>query len=124
MTKEAKKLLEEIKWQGNIRQLNNICLRLIVNCDDDVIGPDEIYEVLNQEEWPVKVPSELEVYPQIKQDHWKAAGSLEPEEAVRIKRMLEYYSNNRTKTAKALGISRSTLWRKIKQFHICEGKRL
>jgi len=37
-------------------------------------------------------------------------------EAEHIRRVLLHYSGNTTKAAKSLGISRSTLWRKIKEY--------
>ena len=46
-----------------------------------------------------------------------AAHLREPEETARIREALDYYSYNRQKTAKALGMSRSTLWRKMKKYH-------
>ncbi|MGB9629277.1 MAG: helix-turn-helix domain-containing protein, partial [Thermodesulfobacteriota bacterium] len=43
-----------------------------------------------------------------------------PEEALKIKSLLKQYGGNRIKTAKALGISRSTLWRKIKKYNLSQ----
>jgi transcriptional regulator of acetoin/glycerol metabolism len=42
--------------------------------------------------------------------------SHHPEEVEQIRSVLNQYEGNRIETAKALGISRSTLWRKIKKY--------
>ena len=128
LTKEAGELLERIEWKGNIRQLNNICMRLIVNSDTDEIGAKEIYSVLNQEEWTDAAPAgeqapgevNLEDRGEVNNAGAKMAAAAhlrEPEETARIREALDYYSYNRQKTAKALGMSRSTLWRKMKKYH-------
>lgn len=128
LTKEAGELLERIEWKGNIRQLNNICMRLIVNSDTDEIGAKEIYSVLNQEEWTDGAPAgeqapgevNLEDRGEVNNAGAKMAAAAhlrEPEETARIREALDYYSYNRQKTAKALGMSRSTLWRKMKKYH-------
>ena len=128
LTKEAGELLERIEWKGNIRQLNNICMRLIVNSETDEIGAKEIYSVLNQEEWTDGAPAgeqapgevNLEDRGEVNNAGAKMAAAAhlrEPEETARIREALDYYSYNRQKTAKALGMSRSTLWRKMKKYH-------
>ena len=120
LTKEAGELLERIEWKGNIRQLNNICMRLIVNSDTDEIGAKEIYSVLNQEEWTDGAPAgeqapgevNLEDRGEVNNAGAKMAAAAhlrEPEETARIREALDYYSYNRQKTAKALGMSRSTI---------------
>lgn len=39
-------------------------------------------------------------------------------ELEKLKRALEQYGGNRILTAKALGISTSTLWRRMKKYHL------
>jgi transcriptional regulator of acetoin/glycerol metabolism len=39
-------------------------------------------------------------------------------EAEHIRRVLEHVAGNTTKAAKSLGISRSTLWRKMRQYSL------
>ena len=46
------------------------------------------------------------------------AGYQYNEEARRITELLERYGGSREKTAKALGVSKATLWRHMKKFGI------
>ena len=116
LTKEAGELLERIEWKGNIRQLNNICMRLIVNSDTDEIGAKEIYSVLNQEEWTDGAPAGEQAPGEVNLEDRGEVNNAGAKTA-RIREALDYYSYNRQKTAKALGMSRSTLWRKMKKYH-------
>ncbi len=48
------------------------------------------------------------------------AGQLQSPEAQRLARLLQAHSWNRAETAAALGISRSTLWRRMKEFGLID----
>lgn len=91
MTDEA--ILELIKhnWPGNIRELRNICERLMVLSTHDQITGLEVKEIFQS------LPLE------------KAVVDRSEESATKEKKM------TRKETAKMLGISRTTLWRKAKQ---------
>ncbi|KOA19722.1 arginine utilization regulatory protein RocR [Clostridium homopropionicum DSM 5847] len=104
LTDDAKELLKKIKWYGNIRQLNNLCLRIVANDFKGKIDISQIKQILNPEEL------NSEVFTTLKNTE------IESEEAKLIRRAMQKYSDNRNKVAEELGISRSTLWRKLKQY--------
>jgi propionate catabolism operon transcriptional regulator len=100
-------------WPGNVRQLRNFVERLVLNanlrCSADPM--EELYEELIQ--YP----------PRHKQDGPAHADrSLKKEmqerkrdqESALIREALEDARFNKTRAAKALGITRTTLWRKMK----------
>jgi len=90
MTDEA--ILELIKhdWPGNIRELRNICERLIVLSSDNQITASEVREIFDC------LPNAMD-----KTDN--------PKETKKTKKL------TKKEMAEMLGISRTTLWRKVKQ---------
>nr|WP_255639985.1 helix-turn-helix domain-containing protein [Pseudalkalibacillus hwajinpoensis] len=85
-------------WPGNVRHLYNICERLAVLYTPNITLPD-VKAVLHntlEEEFEAHSTNEKEL----------------------ILQTLIKKQYNRGKTAKSLGMSRSTLWRKIKEYQI------
>lgn len=110
LSEDARELLEHIRWHGNIRQLNNLCLRIVCNGCKNEVDANQIRLLLNSEE---KECDSITAHPIANQTETK-----EPNEKLHIRDLLIYHSYNREKTAKELGISRSTLWRKMKQYDL------
>lgn len=104
MSKEAYRVLEETDWYGNIRQLHNVCLRLAVLC-----GPEG--KITEQD-----VRQVLKNY--TRREAGRDGGGQENFEREAIRQALEQAAYNRTETARALGMSRSTLWKKMKQYSL------
>ena len=109
--------LKQYQWPGNVRQLRNFIERLVLICDStfDQIVFDELYfELLeyhsvklhNQGERVAQPTSETQSLPSITGDS----------EYARIRTALEKSGYSRSKAAKLLGISRTTLWKKMKRF--------
>ncbi len=91
---------------GNIRELENIIEHAFVMCKGEMIElrhlPPEIVK------WPEEtVLEEKEV-----------SKPLQTAEAEAIRKALERNKGNRLRTARELGIDRTTLWRKIKKYAI------
>ncbi len=93
-------------FPGNVRELENIIEHAFVMCKGDVIElrnlPSELIERSNEtllEEKEVDRP-------------------LQRAEAESIRKALEKNRGNRLRTARELGIDRTTLWRKIKRYGI------
>lgn len=106
ITEGALALLMGQEWRGNIRQLSNIVERLAVMCDTETITAELVERIV------LKVPRRTEDAAQQKM-------TLLPEEPMTERELIRtvLYKNqgNRERSAKQLGISTTTLWRKMKQ---------
>lgn len=104
-TQEALSFLLSNQWLGNIRELKNTIERAVILCND---------KKLKVEDFPT---DEFIDKPFIRRFPNQIL-TLEEMEKEYIKEVLQFYKNNNTKTAKALGISRKTLILKRKKFGI------
>ena len=95
-------LLEGYAWKGNVRELRNIMERIMVLGNGYMIVESDIRLAMN-------ILSEPDVPPL---DMSKA--SLRDYERTLIERTLERCNGNRGEAAKILGISPTTIWRKMK----------
>lgn len=98
--KGALDTLIHYSWPGNTRELKNVIERAAILCQGHVITRENL--LLEQREKEENSP----------------LLTLQDLEKLHIKRVLEYTGNNRTKTAQILGISRSTLNEKIKNYNL------
>ncbi|MCA9410049.1 MAG: sigma-54-dependent Fis family transcriptional regulator [Candidatus Omnitrophica bacterium] len=103
LSQTAKEVLMSKKWQGNVRELRNWIERMVIirghgtlEVEDINIGKENAFSDLTARDfsWP----------------DWP----LEKLEQEYIKHVLHQVRGNRTVAADKLGISRVTLWRKIK----------
>jgi len=103
LSEAAKRLLGSLSWPGNIRQLRNVCERLVVLSQGSVIDERDVAQVLETE--PVGPAA--------------AAGGDEADpERELIAEALRRTGNNKHEAARVLGISRTTLWRRLKQMKL------
>ncbi|EPZ52918.1 sigma-54-dependent Fis family transcriptional regulator [Alicyclobacillus acidoterrestris] len=105
--------LTRFTWPGNIRQLENVLERIVVLFNADIPQEQvlqEIVEELSASDDATSPPREREpnLFPILD-------GTLEDIERHVILRRLEAFEGNKDLTAKHLGISRATLWRKLKE---------
>ncbi|MCD6319386.1 MAG: sigma 54-interacting transcriptional regulator [Candidatus Desulfofervidaceae bacterium] len=105
VSQDVMDLLMRYDFPGNVRELENILEHAFVLCRGQVIEKNCL---------PKDLLDELE------EKHMLASPKLllKEQEAQIIKKTLEKYSGHRGKTATALGIDRSTLWRKMKKYNI------
>jgi transcriptional regulator with PAS, ATPase and Fis domain len=94
-------------WPGNVRELRNILERALLLQKGSSIKPSEFLLRVSEE-------SSLKTAPCVSPDN--EITTLDEMEKTYIKCVLEKLSNNYTQTAKALGISLSTLKRKINSY--------
>ncbi len=95
-------------WPGNVRELKNILERSIILRKDNKIFPARLLGQGHQ-------PRSREPSPEFTTEE---PPTLAEVEKIHIKKILLLKDNNHTRTAEALGISRSTLLRKLKTYHI------
>ena len=99
---DALQLLLGHPWPGNVRELEHALERMVILGEGDTITIDDLpSRIANGGEAEGAAPSR---------------GSLADTEKAHIREMLERHGWNYSRTADALGISRTTLWRKLKEY--------
>lgn len=101
-------------WPGNVRELRNLIESLILMSTDRKVGladlPDDIRHAAANDAGGVDLEGDMEMV-QI-----SSHASLEDTERQAIEHAIEFGSHNLSLVAKKLKISRSTLYRKMKQY--------
>lgn len=100
LTQAAKKIIYEYPWPGGLEQVKRFCQSLVVNSPSLTIHAS-FAEYLLKELYPLQ--------PKIR--------SQNPDYVNILMNLMNKYDNNRTLVAKELGISRSTLWRHLKELN-------
>jgi len=113
-------LLTHYPWTGNVRELKNIVERIAVISQEDIVSIADIPEYIIESvgEIPIDTISNLE-YDSSNMDLKKMLSNVEKQI---ITEALEKNNFNKVMTANALSIPRMTLYRKIKEYSICDSK--
>ncbi len=109
---ELIKILEEYAWPGNVRELKNIVERLIIMCIDDVLLPKHLFTKY----FSIEMAEEDQNIVTVKGIP-KLADAVSTVEKIVVTRALEACKGTR-KAAELLGVSQSTIMRKIKDYDI------
>ena len=104
---EALHYLNEYSWPGNIRELENVVERALILCQSWQIGAEDLPASLTQDLHRVKT--------------FTANTCGHSSEKDEILLALEKYSGNLTQAAKYVGLSRPTLYKRMKAYHINKG---
>lgn len=92
---QAMEVLQSYPWPGNIRELRNVLEQALFNMDGNIVLPNDL-------------PAELIDFRK----------NLDDDEKEQIVKAIESAEGNITKAAVQLGISRATMYRKIKKYRI------
>ncbi len=104
LSQEVAQHLKQYEYPGNVRELENIAQRLLVQCDGDIIDSSHLLDDL---QISAVTPTRVAV------ESWP---SLEEHEKNYILDVLDETEGNKSKAAKILDIDRVSLWRKIKRY--------
>ena len=107
LSEDAMAVLIRHPFPGNVRELQNIIERAVVLCRSERIDVSCLPpELLSDNPTGVSLDTD------------SADSPLKDAQAATILKVLEQYEGHRGKTAHALGIDKSTLWRKMKRLGI------
>jgi two-component system response regulator PilR (NtrC family) len=107
-TNDAMRALLQYQWKGEVRELENVVERSVIFCDENFIGLEHLPEYMK----PVEATSPIT----------SGRGALK--EAIKgferqfIQQALAAYGQNKEVVAKVLGVSLSSLYRKIEELQI------
>jgi two-component system response regulator AtoC len=105
LNSDAVMALMDYDFPGNVRELENIIERCVALSTKDVISQDELpAHIIRSQKKPHSTITLSEVAAEAEKDH--------------IVKVLGSTKGNRTKAAEILGISRKTLWEKVKAYSI------
>ncbi len=107
MADTAMGVLLNYAYPGNVRELENILEHALILCQNGPIEYDHLPDYVRLPTAPKTTgPAQIRSTPADRQS----------EEVQRILRALKRHNGHRGKTAQALGIDRTTLWRKTKRY--------
>ncbi len=113
---EARRLLLNYDWPGNVRELENTLCRATILCDGNQLMPSDL---------PPRIRGELpeeSSFSRSDPDRLKLSEAVteatEKLEKLIIASRLAHHKGNRTATAESLGISRKTLFNKMREYHL------
>jgi DNA-binding NtrC family response regulator len=110
--REAFLVLQGHDWPGNVRELRNLVERMAILCDGPVIGAEDVSAVLPGARRP-------------RSDRYREGAPLRDlvEEAEReiVLAALEKHADNIAETARALGLERSHLYKKMRALGVKRG---
>lgn len=115
LSKGARHYLLGQNWPGNVRELENLLHRAIVMSDDEVIEAESLSQIhesstkLNITER--RTTPALHINLRHPDGHFKSIDEIESET---LQMTLAHFDNNITRAADALGMAKSTFYRKMK----------
>jgi len=143
-TGETMDLLSRHEWKGNVRQLENAVFRAVVLSDGDYLTPEDFPQISGltptlreAEQAPAPAPASAPGAPAsaevfdaaamededeaLRVDILDAGGHLRSLEAIErdlIAFAIETYSGRMAEVARRLGVGRSTLYRKVREYDL------
>ncbi|OYX46276.1 MAG: sigma-54-dependent Fis family transcriptional regulator [Alphaproteobacteria bacterium 32-64-14] len=123
---ETLAMLMNYDWPGNVRQLENAVFRAVVLSDGGTLKPEDFPQISGVS---VSAPASLPATaPQAANDHTDrpvsitdGTGELRTLEAIErdlIQFAIDHYSGHMSEVARRLGIGRSTLYRKVREYDL------
>jgi len=108
---EARRLILDYTWPGNVRELENTLYRAIILCEGDTITVRDLPPRLRGEAEDETDTGELRLADAVKEAVTRVEKRL-------ISSRLAIHNNNRTVTANSLGITRKTLFTKMRDLNL------
>ncbi len=109
VNKEATDMLLTYEWPGNVREIKNLVERLVIMTPSNIVTPDDI---------PAYIKGVVPAQPKNLFRSSLLKEARKEFEREFISRKLKEFGGNISKTAEAIGIERSHLYRKIRSYGI------
>ncbi len=128
LSKDAEKLMAQLPWPGNVRQLENVCRWLTVMASGQEVLPSDLPPEIHSEssiekassaagDWPELLASWTDK--QLKDGHYNILNdAMLTFEKIMLERALQHTHGHKQDAAKRLGWGRNTLTRKLKELGI------
>jgi PAS domain S-box-containing protein len=111
VSEKVMEILLNYDYPGNVRELENILEHALIICQEDAIQYAHLPEYLSARSSPAKrMPS----------DPTAPGFPYENQEYSELIALLHKFDWHRQKTARALGVDRTTLWRKMKKYGLLD----
>jgi DNA-binding NtrC family response regulator len=104
LSSDAIKKLNIYHWPGNVRELQHSIERAIIMCDSNILQPDDFF--LSATKQTKTVEGDFETF------------NLEEVEKAIINKVLKQYQGNITQAATELGITRTSLYRRMEKYDL------
>jgi len=102
----ALKRMEKYNWPGNVRELQHAIERAVIMCTKQSLQPEDLFFGARQSESRAENSVSLEQY------------DLEEVEKILIRKVLKKHNGNITHAANELGLTRSSLYRRLDRYGI------
>ncbi|MDN3515218.1 MAG: sigma-54 dependent transcriptional regulator [Candidatus Brocadia sp.] len=116
LSKEVEKLLMMHKWEGNIRELQNVIERAVILCKSNVITPEHLPILIVKGSLLAEKEKLQTSDKSISFDIPPHGLSLDALEKQLVTQALEKSKNNKTKAAKLLGLTRGTFRYRLQKY--------
>jgi two-component system response regulator HydG len=100
-TKEAMEVLSHYSYPGNVRELENIVERAIILEKTGLLTPESLPQTLKMFQIETIEPDKIKTLEELSKDY--------------AEKVIEMLGGNKSKAAEMLGISRTSLWRILKE---------
>ena len=104
MTADTRAALLSYPWPGNVRELRNVVEHVFALDEDGIMGLEDLTPELRGEPPP--------------DERLGPPDAMEVSERARLVAALEKHGGRRTAAAAELGISRTTLWHRLREHHL------
>ncbi|TAK15316.1 MAG: sigma-54-dependent Fis family transcriptional regulator [Acidobacteria bacterium] len=111
---EAQRAMRAYHWPGNVRELRNVIERLMIMVPSDTIAVDDLWFLEGQFEAPVRTPSAAPARPTTPDAVVPLYEARDTWEREYLLKALAAFDGNMSRTADALGVERSNLYRKMR----------
>ncbi len=122
LTPAAEAVLANYDYPGNVRELENIIEHAMVLSESSEISEKDLPEFMFRNHLLLEAPKHKNTQQCLENLTGPDAMTLSDVEKMYIGKILSSVNHNYSEAARKLGISRSTLWRKLKEYGLAQEK--